>query len=1101
MQTLTSFIIRGKTITKHINHSRWLCRLVLVSSVLLFGLLQNSQAQNLHFNTTDQGVQYSDVAKNNPSSNQVYNQHWTTAQVMTINQANTQGVAANNAAPLKISLEQVRNGSGTSPLAAGAWSNGNLNASQAHYAEKWSIPYRLVISGLIAQSTNTVVIEWDIRQGGKNALDYITHYNNLDNPLGSHLSTFGHAPEPIDPKAGVAGPGLGEPSTWPIEPPTSNNSPVDGQPTASFNSLVSSNSQLGLISIWKGTITNTNYGPQGDLNAAASTQQLTIVFTANASTVVIAWGGHIASEADWGTDNSASAISGSPYHTRLISFNGSGGNQDRSLSADAVIDPPDCSLSGNNAVECNSQNVYTNLNEVPAGYTYTWSLSNNTSGASIVGAGADGKLSGVNPITVNAGSTACNGKGYTVNFTIYKNGAQIGAPCSINVAVNDDTDPVAPEPPADANYQCLDDVPAPGELTAVDNCSGDITVLGVDDVNNTNPCNITITRTWTFTDACNNTSSISQTITVADNTDPVAPEAPADASYQCLDDVPAPGELTAVDNCAGDITVLGVDDVNNTDPCNITITRTWTFTDDCNNTSSISQTITVADNTDPVAPEAPADASYQCIDEVPAPGELTATDNCSGDITVTGVDETNNTDPCNITITRTWTFTDDCDNTSSISQTITVADNTDPVAPDAPADASYQCLDDVPAPGELTAVDNCAGNITVLGVDDVDNTNPCNVIITRTWTFTDDCDNTSSISQTITVADNTDPVAPDAPADASYECLDDVPAPGELTATDNCSNDITVLGVDDVDNTNPCNVIITRTWTFTDDCNNTSSISQTITVADVSAPVITSCPPDVILECGSSSAPTADGSGIVTATDNCSTPTIEPEDVSTTVGCQTFITRTWTVTDDCGNTASCVQHIIIRDRTAPEITCPVNGGSATATDNCSAVENITIFYRDAGNVRTWTAIDESGNTATCEQQLVSLQANSNLGGQHLSNVMGTEKNSVTVTNNTVTNNTVTKMQSIQKEEDLKVTAFPNPFTDRVRFVVNTLEAGTGSLEVHNMLGQKVKTVFQGRFNAGTQNFELQLPGNQQSTLIYVLKINGKQVSGKMLQVK
>ena len=54
---------------------------------------------------------------------------------------------------------------------------------------------------------------------------------------------------------------------------------------------------------------------------------------------VLAWGGHIATRQDWGTGNSAVAISGSPYHTRLIDLDGSGGNQDRSLSADAVIFP------------------------------------------------------------------------------------------------------------------------------------------------------------------------------------------------------------------------------------------------------------------------------------------------------------------------------------------------------------------------------------------------------------------------------------------------------------------------------------------------------------------------------------------------------------------------------------------------------------------------------------------------------------------------------------------------------------------------------------------------------------------------------------------
>src|SRR5690606_15140990 len=188
----------------------------------------------------------------------------------------------------------------------------------------------------------------------------------------------------------------------------------------------------------------------------------------------------------------------------------------------------------------------------------------------------------------------------------------------------------------------------------------------------------------------------------------------------------------------------------------------------------------------------PADMAYECIADVPAPGDLTANDNCVGDITVTGVDTTDNTDPCNVVITRTWTFTDSCDNSSYVSQIITVSDTTAPVAPQAPADISYECLADVPVPGDLTASDNCAGDITVTGTDSTDNSDPCNVIITRTWTFTDSCDNSSSVSQIITVSDTTAPVAPRAPADISYECLADVPAPGDLTASDNCAGDITV---------------------------------------------------------------------------------------------------------------------------------------------------------------------------------------------------------------------------------------------------------------------------------------------------------------------
>ena len=43
-------------------------------------------------------------------------------------------------------------------------------------------------------------------------------------------------------------------------------------------------------------------------------------------------------------------------------------------------------------------------------------------------------------------------------------------------------------------------------------------------------------------------------------------------------------------------------------------------------------------------------------------------------------------------------------------------------------------------------------------------------------------------------------------------------------------------------------MVITRTWTATDNCGNASTCIQTITVEDVTAPVIT-CPVDVTVNC------------------------------------------------------------------------------------------------------------------------------------------------------------------------------------------------------------------------------------------------------------
>ena len=81
-----------------------------------------------------------------------------------------------------------------------------------------------------------------------------------------------------------------------------------------------------------------------------------------------------------------------------------------------------------------------------------------------------------------------------------------------------------------------------------------------------------------------------------------------------------------------------------------------------------------------------------------------------------------------------------------------------------------------------------------------------------------------------------------------------------------------------------------------------------------------------------------------------------------------------------------------------------------------------------------------------------------------------------------------------------VKAYPNPFNDKVKFLVTSSEAGNGSLEVYNMSGQKVKTVYTGFIAAGTQTFELSLPIQQVSNLVYILRVGDKKVTGKILQM-
>ncbi len=71
-------------------------------------------------------------------------------------------------------------------------------------------------------------------------------------------------------------------------------------------------------------------------------------------------------------------------------------------------------------------------------------------------------------------------------------------------------------------------------------------------------------------------------------------------------------------------------------------------------------------------------------------------------------------------------------------------------------------MDDVPAP-DVTVVtddsDNCTASPVVAFVGDVPDGNSCPMIISRTYSVTDECLNQILVTQTITVKDDTDPVA------------------------------------------------------------------------------------------------------------------------------------------------------------------------------------------------------------------------------------------------------------------------------------------------------------------------------------------------------
>ena len=326
------------------------------------------------------------------------------------------------------------------------------------------------------------------------------------------------------------------------------------------------------------------------------------------------------------------------------------------------------------------------------------------------------------------------------------------------VTVKDTTAPVPPAAPAPLLVECADDVTAAPSLSATDACDGQIPgQLTADTIPGSCPNDFVINRTWTFADACGNTSMVKQAITVRDTTAPVPPAAPAPLLVECADDVTAAPSLSATDACDGQVPgQLTADTIPGSCPNDFVINRTWTFADACGNTSMVKQVITVKDTTGPVL-NLPADlAALDCTEPTgPAnTGYATASDDCYGTATVTYTDKIVDSIGLNCySIQRTWTAADICGNSSHGVQTIVIVDKVAPTFQDCPANETVSCTDDIPLLVHPSATDNCDSKVEVVYNGEVKEADcdPGFYTLTRSWTATDNCGNTTDCEQVITV--------------------------------------------------------------------------------------------------------------------------------------------------------------------------------------------------------------------------------------------------------------------------------------------------------------------------------------------------------------
>ena len=562
-----------------------------------------------------------------------------------------------------------------------------------------------------------------------------------------------------------------------------------------------------------------------------------------------------------------------------------------------------------------------------------------------------------------------------------------------------------------------------GGAVASDNC-GDVTWT-----NNYNgaqsDCSTPVLVTFTATDACGNSSSTTASYTIQDTANPSIDTEASNLTVQCdgtgnTDDLndwlTNNGGAIASDDCS---TITWTNDFTELSGlCGATgsATVTFTATDGCGNSSTTTAIFTIEDITAPTIDAEASDLTVECDGAgniadlnnwLNSNGGAIASDLC-GNVTWTN-DFTELSDLCGATgsATVTFTATDDCGNFSTTTAIFTIEDTLNPVISTVAADQTVQC-DGSGNTDELQAwLDTQAGAVAIDQCSTITWTNNYSGLLDQcgatgralvTFTATDECGNSSSTTALFTILDLLNPTIDTEASDLTVECdgagnVDDLndwlTNNGGAIASDVCSD---VTWTNDFDKlADACGATgsATVTFTTTDGCGNSSTTTAIFTIVDTTAPTFT-VPADVTIECDQDANDLTLTGDVTDEADNCDAgleATYSDAVADGNCANESVITRTWSVTDDCGNTATLVQTINVVDTTAPVI---VGDFETTIDVSCSDIpevpelvfedacsSDITVEFNESNDsndgledysiTRSWTVTDECGNEAIYTQ--------------------------------------------------------------------------------------------------------------------------------------
>ncbi|MGR7814131.1 HYR-like domain-containing protein [Lacinutrix undariae] len=583
---------------------------------------------------------------------------------------------------------------------------------------------------------------------------------------------------------------------------------------------------------------------------------------------------------------------------------------------------------------------------------------------------------------------------------------------------------IIPNGESGLNYCFSDKAQGPSieEIGALfsDNC-GVVNVVKESNSKGTD-CKWLATYTYTVSDACGNlVDPIVITYSGGDTESPVLSATPEDITVSCVDEIPNPSKVSALDNCAGVLAVTYSQDESQLGLACAggVVIRSWSAEDTCGNAISHMQVITVTpapeaefvgdlpQNTNITCDEASTYLSEGYITEAISYSNGIESSICAIEGSVTG-NVVGEFTECGGDIVITWEFEDECGRLITYIQDIKIDEAPAAEFLDLPSDISISCDE-----AEMYVVGNLSysngfsnGYCSINGEVEGELTGSyteCGGELMATWFFMDECDRQISHTQTITVIPA--PAAEFTPVENEEITCDEAASymAGYLSYSNGSETESCIISGEVegeiTGSYTECGGEFVVSWLYTDECDRTITTSKKVYI--LPAPIAEFTPVEnEEITCDEAASYMA---GYLSYSNGSETESciisgeVEGEITGSYTECGGEFVVSWLYTDECDRTITTSKKVYILPAPiaefAPveneEITCDeaasymagyLSYSNGSETESCiisGEVEGeITGSYTECGGelTVTWIFIDECQREITATKTITVLPA-------------------------------------------------------------------------------------------------------------------------------